>query len=93
MTDAAARTALSLHHTDARAWHALGRAYKEQGDWDAALACYRRALAIEPRNPRSSPASVRLFTGSGNVTRPSAPTEKRWLHTPIMPGRAQVLRL
>lgn len=51
MTDAAARTALSLHHTDACAWHALGRAYKEQGDWDAALACYRRALAIEPRNP------------------------------------------
>jgi len=46
-----ARLALSSRRSDARGWHALGRAHKELGDWHAALACYRRALSIEPRNP------------------------------------------
>jgi protein O-GlcNAc transferase len=40
-----------MHRTDAEAWYVLARAQKALGDTDAALACYRRALAIEPRNP------------------------------------------
>src|SRR5271154_2361114 len=48
---AAARAAVSLRATDASAWYALGRACKESGDVLAALACYRRAQAIDPRNP------------------------------------------
>jgi protein O-GlcNAc transferase len=47
----AARAALSLRRTDAAAWYALARAHKELGDLEAAVSCYRRALAIEPRNP------------------------------------------
>jgi protein O-GlcNAc transferase len=46
----AAREAVALRASSASAWYALGRACKEIDDVQAALACYRRAQAIEPRN-------------------------------------------
>ncbi len=35
----------------AREWYELARAFKERGDLTTAIACYRRALVAEPRNP------------------------------------------
>jgi len=45
-----ARRSLSHARDNPSAWYALGRAYKELGDLEAAIACYRRALLGAPGN-------------------------------------------
>jgi predicted O-linked N-acetylglucosamine transferase (SPINDLY family) len=48
---AATRAALRRNRSSVSAWHLLGRAAKGNGDLDTAMACYRRALAVDPRDP------------------------------------------
>jgi len=47
----AALQALGLDRAAAAAWYALGRSCRELGDAEAAISCYRRALALEPHHP------------------------------------------
>ncbi|MGO9993420.1 MAG: tetratricopeptide repeat protein [Steroidobacteraceae bacterium] len=60
-----ARSALSLRRSDAAAWYAFARAQKELGNPATAIACYRRALAIEPRNPTLLTSLGTALVGAG----------------------------
>jgi predicted O-linked N-acetylglucosamine transferase (SPINDLY family) len=46
-----ARRCLDLSRDNSSAWYALGRAHKQLGHLDTAIACYRRALLGAPANP------------------------------------------
>jgi protein O-GlcNAc transferase len=65
----AATAAVALRAGDAGAWYALGRASKETGEPLTALACYRRALAIEPHNPAVLTSLGTLLHGLGQRDR------------------------
>ncbi len=53
------------HHYDAIA--TMGHCYAEMGDWQSALRCYRRALAVNPNMPTVRRAVERLKAGAAKA--------------------------
>lgn len=61
---------------DAFVWFNLGNAYRDAGDLNAAMACYDRALSLEPNDARALHNRGHLLFGAGHLEAALADLER-----------------